>query len=36
MSHHSGYHRGQLTTMQRQLGHGPVPATDLIKYFATH
>ena len=35
MSHHSGYHRGQLTTMLRQLGH-QAPATDLIKYFASH
>jgi uncharacterized damage-inducible protein DinB len=35
MSHHSGYHRGQLTTMLRQLGHQP-PATDLIHYLATH
>ena len=35
MSHHSAYHRGQLTTMLRQLGHQP-PTTDLIRYFATH
>jgi uncharacterized damage-inducible protein DinB len=35
MSHHSGYHRGQLTTMLRQLGHQP-PATDLIRWFASH
>ena len=35
MSHHSGYHRGQLTTMLRQLGHQP-PVTDLIGWFATH
>ena len=35
MSHHSGYHRGQLTTMLRQLGH-PAPATDLIGWFASH
>ena len=33
MSHHSGYHRGQLTTMLRQLGHQP-PVTDLIGFFA--
>ena len=35
MSHHSGYHRGQLTTMLRQLGHQP-PSTDLIGWLATH
>lgn len=35
MSHHSGYHRGQLTTMLRQLGHEP-PSTDLVVWFATH
>ncbi|HEV8631332.1 MAG TPA: DinB family protein [Thermoanaerobaculia bacterium] len=35
MSHHSAYHRGQLTTMLRQLGHQP-PTTDLIGYFANH
>lgn len=35
MSHHSGYHRGQLTTMLRQLGHR-APSTDLIGYFANH
>jgi uncharacterized damage-inducible protein DinB len=35
MSHHSGYHRGQLTAMQRQLGHPAPPPTDLIRYFAT-
>ena len=35
MSHHSGYHRGQLTTMLRQLGH-PAPSTDLIGWFASH
>jgi uncharacterized damage-inducible protein DinB len=35
MSHHSGYHRGQLTTMLRQLGHA-APSTDLIGYFASH
>ena len=34
MSHHSAYHRGQLTTMLRQLGHEPAP-TDLIVWFAT-
>jgi uncharacterized damage-inducible protein DinB len=35
MSHHSAYHRGQLTTMMRQLGHQP-PASDLIGWFASH
>jgi uncharacterized damage-inducible protein DinB len=35
MSHHSAYHRGQLTTMMRQLGHQP-PVTDLIGWFASH
>ena len=35
MSHHSGYHRGQLTTMLRQLGHEP-PSTDLIRWLAAH
>jgi uncharacterized damage-inducible protein DinB len=34
MSHHSAYHRGQLTTMLRQLGHA-APASDLIGYFAS-
>jgi uncharacterized damage-inducible protein DinB len=33
MSHHSAYHRGQLTTMLRQLGHQP-PSTDLIRWFS--
>jgi len=32
---HSTYHRGQLTTMLRQLGHGAV-ATDLVLYFRTY
>ena len=35
MSHHSGYHRGQLATMMRQLGHQP-PSTDLIGWFQHH
>ena len=35
MSHHSGYHRGQLTAMQRQLGHPAPPAADLIGYLAS-
>ena len=29
---HSTYHRGQLTTMLRQLGHG-APSTDLAAYY---
>lgn len=29
--HHAGYHRGQLATMLRQLGHVP-PATDFLDY----
>lgn len=29
---HSGYHRGQITTMLRQLGVQPVP-TDLLLYY---
>jgi uncharacterized damage-inducible protein DinB len=33
MSHHSTYHRGQMVSMLRQLGHQP-PATDLIRWFA--
>ena len=35
MSHHSAYHRGQLATMMRQLGHRP-PSTDLIGWFQNH
>jgi uncharacterized damage-inducible protein DinB len=35
MSHHSGYHRGQVVAMLRQLGHPP-PTTDLIGWFAKH
>jgi uncharacterized damage-inducible protein DinB len=35
MSHHSTYHRGQLTAMLRQLGHPAPPATDLIRYLAS-
>ena len=31
VSHHAGYHRGQLATMLRQLGHRP-PATDFLDY----
>lgn len=29
---HATYHRGQVTTMLRQLGHEPI-GTDLIKYY---
>ena len=29
---HASYHRGQITTMLRQLGHTPV-GTDLITYY---
>jgi uncharacterized damage-inducible protein DinB len=29
---HSSYHRGQITTMLRQLGH-PAVATDLVLYY---
>jgi uncharacterized damage-inducible protein DinB len=32
MVNHSSYHRGQVTTMLRQLGHTPV-ATDLVLYY---
>ena len=32
MVNHSSYHRGQVTTMLRQLGHKPV-ATDLVVYY---
>jgi uncharacterized damage-inducible protein DinB len=34
MVQHSGYHRGQLTTMLRQLGYEP-PETDLIGYLTS-
>jgi uncharacterized damage-inducible protein DinB len=30
---HSSYHRGQVTTMLRQLG-APAISTDLVYYFA--
>ncbi len=30
---HDAYHRGQVTTMLRQLGYQP-PSTDLVAYFA--
>lgn len=32
---HNTYHRGQLVTMLRQLGHTQIPATDLIVYART-
>jgi uncharacterized damage-inducible protein DinB len=31
VAHHAGYHRGQLATMLRQLGHRP-PTTDFLDY----
>ena len=31
---HATYHRGQLTTLLRQLGHG-APSTDLVAYYRT-
>ena len=31
VAHHAGYHRGQLATMLRQLGHRP-PVTDFIDF----
>ena len=31
VAHHAGYHRGQLATMLRQLGHRP-PTTDFIDF----
>lgn len=34
MVNHSTYHRGQIATMLRQLGHAP-PATDLVLYHRT-
>ena len=30
---HGSYHRGQVTTMLRQLGVGPPDSMDLITYF---
>jgi uncharacterized damage-inducible protein DinB len=35
LANHSTYHRGQITTMLRQLGMTPVP-TDLIAYYRQH
>ncbi len=33
MVNHDSYHRGQITTMLRQLGYQP-PSTDLVAFFA--
>ena len=30
---HASYHRGQVTTMLRQMGAAPAPSTDMITYF---
>jgi uncharacterized damage-inducible protein DinB len=30
---HATYHRGQVTTMLRQLGAAPAQSTDMITYF---
>jgi uncharacterized damage-inducible protein DinB len=35
LANHSTYHRGQVTTMLRQLGAEPVN-TDLIAFFREH
>jgi len=35
LANHSTYHRGQITTMLRQVGATPVP-TDLIAYYRQH
>ncbi len=35
MVQHSGYHRGQMTTMLRQLGYAP-PMSDLMAFYAAH
>ena len=32
---HASYHRGQITTMLRQLGHAPPESTDLIRFYWT-
>src|SRR5665213_4547131 len=32
---HASYHRGQVTTLLRQLGATPPPATDMIAFFRT-
>lgn len=33
---HATYHRGQVTTMLRQLGAAPAQSTDMITYFREH
>ena len=33
---HGSYHRGQLTTMYRQLGAEPAKSVDLIRYYREH
>jgi uncharacterized damage-inducible protein DinB len=33
---HGSYHRGQLTTMYRQLGAAPAQSVDLIRYYREH
>jgi uncharacterized damage-inducible protein DinB len=33
---HSTFHRGQLVVFCRQLGIGPIPSTDYIKYVREH
>jgi uncharacterized damage-inducible protein DinB len=32
---HAGYHRGQVTTLLRQLGAQPPKSTDMITFFRT-
>ncbi len=32
---HAAYHRGQVTTLMRQLGHHPPKPTDMIAFFRT-
>ncbi len=32
---HAAYHRGQVTTLMRQLGHNPPRPTDMIAFFRT-
>jgi uncharacterized damage-inducible protein DinB len=33
---HASYHRGQITTMLRQLGAPPAKPMDMIAYYRTH
>lgn len=35
MVNHGSYHRGQITTLLRQLGHQPPESTDLIRFYRT-